>query len=267
MESLLWASECFNRSTTAANDGWLSPHGDHPPLPLLPFFQPAYHHRVAQQRKSDPRSCLCYFLNFGYNHGHDCLKILDAETGKVLFSCDVTWYHPEASFIPPVTAVGNLSTAPPEDIYVPILTPVPSVAAPAPAPVPPAPAPATTPTPVPAPAPTPASTIPAPPTPISNSPAPIPPHGSRALTHEGYVELPGRMRGEIRALHGALREYAHRHGLPLLDYAALVSILEKGEAIHEIVRQQGASPNLPTARASDLHTPSSVFEAEAPPHA
>ena len=25
MESLLWASECFNRSATAANDGWLSP--------------------------------------------------------------------------------------------------------------------------------------------------------------------------------------------------------------------------------------------------
>ena len=26
MESLLWASECFNRSATAANDGWFSPH-------------------------------------------------------------------------------------------------------------------------------------------------------------------------------------------------------------------------------------------------
>ena len=42
MESLLWASECFNRSATAANDGWLSPHeifyGNRPLLPLLPFF-------------------------------------------------------------------------------------------------------------------------------------------------------------------------------------------------------------------------------------
>ena len=66
MESLLWASECFNRSATAANDGWLSPHGilygSRPPLLLLPFFQPVYH-RVPRQRKIDPRARLCYSLN------------------------------------------------------------------------------------------------------------------------------------------------------------------------------------------------------------
>ena len=86
MESLLWASECFNRSATAANDGWLSLHkifyGSRLPLPLLSFFQPVYH-RVPRQRKSDPRIRLCYFRNFGYNHGHDCHKLLDAGTGKV----------------------------------------------------------------------------------------------------------------------------------------------------------------------------------------
>ena len=57
MESLLGASECFNRSATAANDGWFAPHdifyGNRPPLPLLPFFQPA-NHRVPRQRQSDP---------------------------------------------------------------------------------------------------------------------------------------------------------------------------------------------------------------------
>ena len=62
IESLLWASECFNRSATAANDGWLSPHEifyvNRPPLPLLPFFQPAYH-RVPRQHKNDPRARLC----------------------------------------------------------------------------------------------------------------------------------------------------------------------------------------------------------------
>ena len=86
MESLLWASECFSWSATAVNDGWLSPHeilyGNRPPMALLPCFQPAYH-RVHRQRKSDPRARLCYFLNIGYNHGHDCHKLLDAETGKV----------------------------------------------------------------------------------------------------------------------------------------------------------------------------------------
>ena len=61
MESLLWTSECFNRPATVVNDGWLSPHevfyGSRPPLPLLPFFQPASH-RGPRQRKSDPRGRL-----------------------------------------------------------------------------------------------------------------------------------------------------------------------------------------------------------------
>ena len=88
MESLLWASECFNRSATAANDGWLSPHeifyGNRPSLPLLPFFQPAYH-RVPRQHKSDPRACLCICLTSattmgtrlpqtaGRGDGQDCI--------------------------------------------------------------------------------------------------------------------------------------------------------------------------------------------------
>ena len=269
MESLLWASECFNGLATAANDGWLSPHeifyGNRPSLLLLPFFQLAYH-RVPRQRKSDPRACLWYFLNFGCSHGHDCHKLLDAETGKVAFSRDVTWHHPEAPLIPPETAVGKPPTAPPGDICVPIPTPIPSVTAPAPAPVPLAPAPAPSPTPVPAPAPTPAPPTSPPPIPMSNSPAPIPPRVSRELAHEGYVEMPGRTRGETRAMRDASREYVHRHGLPL-DYAALVSMLEKGEEIHKIVHEHGASPDLPTARASDLYTPANVFEAETSPHA
>ena len=267
MESLLWASECFNRSVTAANDGWLSPHeifyGNRSPLPLLPFFQPTYH-RVPRQHKSDPRACLCYIFNFGYNHGYDCHKLLDAKTGKVVFSHDVTWHNPEASLIPPATAVGNPPIASPEDIYVPM--PAPSVTAPAPAPVPPVPAPAPSPTPVPAPAPTPATPTPPPPIPMSNPPVQIPPHVSRELAHEGYVEMSGRTRGEARAMRETSREYARRHGMPL-DHAALVSMLDKGEAIHEIIHERGASSDLPTARASDLPTPANVMEAETSPHA
>ena len=140
------------------------------------------------------------------------------------------------------------------------------VTATAPAPEPPAPAPATTPTPVPTPAPTPASTMPPPPTPMTNSPAPIPPRASRELAHDGYVEMPGRTRGKTRALRDPSREYTHRNGLPL-DHAALVSMLGEGEAINEIVRQHGVSPDLPIARASDLHTLTSISEVEALPHA
>ena len=56
LESLLWGSECFNRAASSANDGWLSPHevfyGGRPPLPLLPFFHPAYY-RTPRARKMD----------------------------------------------------------------------------------------------------------------------------------------------------------------------------------------------------------------------
>ena len=44
-------------------------------------------------------------------------------------------------------------------------------------------------------------------------------------------------------------------------------MLEKGEAVNEIVHEHGASPDLPTARALDLHTSAIVSEAEMSPHA
>ena len=74
---------------------------------------------------------------------------------------------------------------------------------------------------------------------MSNSPAPIPPRVSRELAHEGYVETPERTRGETRAMREASREYACRHVLPL-DLAALVLMLDQGEAIHKIVHESCA---------------------------
>ena len=256
LESLLWASECYNRAATSVNDEWLFPHeifyGSRPRLPLLPFLQSAYH-RVPRQRKTDPRARMCYFLNFGCNHGQDCYRLLDAETGRVAYSRDVTWHHPETPWITPIRAP---PTEPPRDIYVPMPQSVP-VAASSPAPIatPPAPAPA--------------ATLPPPPTPTSNSPAPTPPRVSRELDHEGYVEMPGRTRGETRALRDVSRDYAHRHDIPL-DHAAMASMLAKGEATNEIVRQHGASkdsPDLSTAHASDLPTPNNASDVEKSPHA
>ena len=147
------------------------------------------------------------------------------------------------------------ANGPPRDIYAPMPQSVP-VAAPSLAPVatPPAPAPA--------------ATQPPPPTRTSNFPDPISPCVSRELEHEGYVEMPGRMRGETRALRDASREYAHHHGIPW-DHAAMVSMQAKGEATNEIVRQHGASmdsPDLPTAYALDLPTPSNGSDVEKSPH-
>ena len=256
LESLLWASECYNRAATSMNDEWLSPHeifyGSCPVLPLLPFLQPAYY-RVPRQRTTDPRARMWHFLNFGYNHGRDCYQLLDAETGRVAYSRDVTWHHPKAPWITPIRAA---PTEPPRDIYIPMPQSVP-VAAPSPAPV-------ATPS-----APAPAATLPPPATRTSNSPAPIPPRVSRELEHEGYVEIPRWTRGETRALRDASRDYAHRYGIPL-DHAAVVSMLAKGEATNEIVRQHGTSkdsPGLPTALASDLPTPYNVSDVEKSPYA
>ena len=81
--------------------------------------------------------------------------------------------------------------------------------------------------------------------------------------------MPVRARGETRALRDASRDYAHRHGISL-DHAAIVSMLAKGEATNEIVRQHGASkdsPDLPTAHASDLPTPNNMSDVEKSPHA
>ena len=256
LESLLWASECYNRAATSVNDEWLSPHeifyGSSPRLPLLPFLQPAYH-RLPRQRKTDPRARMCYFLNSGYNYGRYCYRLLDAETGRVAHSRDVTWHHLETPWITPIR---DAPTEPPRDTHVPMLQSVP-VAAPSPAPVatPPAPAPA--------------EILPPPPTPTSKSPAPIPPRVSREFEYEGYLEMPGRTRVETRALRDASRKYAHRHGLPL-DHAAMVSMLAKVEATNENVRQHGASkdaPDLPTAHASGLPTPNNVCDVEKSPHA
>ena len=81
----MWASEGFNRSATTANSGMLSPHevffGDRPPLPVLPFCKPAYH-RVPRRNKMHPQARPCFPLNFGYNHGSDCFKIMLRGDGK-----------------------------------------------------------------------------------------------------------------------------------------------------------------------------------------
>ena len=193
-----------------------------------------------------------YFLNLGYNHGRGCYRLLDVETGRVAYSRDVTWHHPKTQWITPIRAA---PAELPRDIYVPMQQSMP-VAAPSPAPVaiPPALAPA--------------KTLPPSPTPTSNSPAPIPRRVNRKLEYEGYVEMPGRTRGETRVLRDASREYAPRHGLSL-NHGAVASILAKGEATNEIVCQHGASkdsPDLSTAQ-SDLPTLNNVSDVEKSPHA
>ena len=73
-------------------------------MPTLPFCKPAYH-RLPRHGKLDRQTRLCYFLNFGYNHESDCIKIMDAETGRVVHSRNVTWHQPREPLISPAPTV------------------------------------------------------------------------------------------------------------------------------------------------------------------
>ena len=142
-ESILWASEGFNRSATTANSGMLSPYeifyGSRPPMPTLQFCKPAYH-RVPRQGKLDRQARPCYFLNFGHNHGSVCMKIMDAETGRIVHSRDVTWHQPREPLISPAPTVGSEVPQPPSGTettdYIHIQPTPAATTAPAAAPVP-----------------------------------------------------------------------------------------------------------------------------------
>ena len=118
---------------------------------------------------------MCYSLNFGYNHGQDCYRILDAETGRVAYSRDVTWHHQETTWITPIRAA---PTEPPRDIYISMPQSVPVAAL--------SPAPVITPL-----APAPTEALPPPPTPAPYSPAPNPPRVSRKLESRDTGRCPG----------------------------------------------------------------------------
>lgn len=60
----------------------------------------------------------------------------------------------------------------------------------------------------------------------SEPPPYVPTRVRRELEHEGYEKMPGRTRGETRALRDASRELRHRHGLvSRMDHANFVSML------------------------------------------
>ena len=215
-----------------------------PPMPVLPFYKLAYH-CVPSRSKMDPQAPPCFPLNFGYNHGSDCFKIVDAETGRVVHSRNVTWHQsrePIISLAPTLGSGVSLSSDAKTPDYV-YIQPTPAATAT------PATAPATV-------APVPASvvTVPAP-TPTSNPPTPIPDRVVRELGHEADVRMPGRTRGKKRTMS---------------TRAALAQYLATRGGFNEAFREHDlpkAEIDLPTAPASNIPTPSTVAETEASEHA
>ena len=248
MESVLWASEGFNHSATTANSGMLSPHevffGSRPPMPILPFCKPAYH-RIPRQTKMDRQARPCFFLNFGYNHGSDCFKVMDAETGRIVHSRDVTWHQPREPLISPAPTVGSGVPQSPSDAEIPDYVHIQT---------------ATT-TPPAAPVPAPDHAAPAPP---RQSTAPLPDRVVRELGHEGDARMPGCTRGETRAMRESPRS------MDLMSHAALAQGIATREAFDEAFHEHELPPpdaNLPTAPASDVPTPSIVAVADSSEHA
>ena len=250
MKSVLWASEGFNRSVTTANSGMLSPYeifyGSRLPMPTLPFCKPAYH-CILRQGKLDRKARPCYFLNFCYNHGSDCVKIMDAETGRMVHSRDVTWHQPREPLISPAPTVGSevpqspSGTATLEYIHI-------------------QPAPAATTAPAAAPVPAFDNAAPAPP---RNPTIPISDRVVWELGHEGDVRMPGRTEGETRAMRESPRS------MDLMSHAALAQGIATREAFDEaFCEHELPSPDagLPTTPASDVPTPSTVAEANSSNH-
>ena len=251
MGSVLWASEGFNLSATTVNSGMISAYevffGSRPPVRVLPFCKPAYH-RVPRQGKLDRQARPCYFLNFGYNHGSDYLKIMDAETGRIVDSRDVTWHQPREPLISPAPKVGSGVPQSPSGADTPDYIHI-------------QPTPAATTTPTAAPVPAPDNAAPAPP---RNPTASIRDRVVLELGHEADVRMPGRARGETRAM----RESPHSMGL--IFHAALAQGITTREAFDEAFQEHELRPpnaDLPTAPASDVPTPSTVAEAESSEHA
>ena len=224
MESVLWASEGFNRPATSAKSGMLSPHevffGDRPPMPVLPFCKPTYH-SVPRRSKMDPQARPSFSVSFGYNHGNDCFKTMSAETGRVVHSRDVPWHQPRKPLISPAPTVGSgvlhLSSGAetPDYVYIQNLQLLPRL--------PP---------------------LQLPPhrclhqsSPLQHprshqiAPAPIPDRVAPELGHEADVRMPGRARGETRTMRGS------QHSMGLMFHAALAQQLATREAFDETFRE------------------------------
>ena len=162
---------------------------------------------------------------------------MDAETGRIVHSRDVTWHQPWKSLISPAPTVeSEVPQSPsgataPEYIYI-------------------QPAPA-------------ATTAPAA-APTRHATEPIRDRVVRELGHEGDVRMPGRTRGETRAMRESPRS------MGLMSHAALAQGIATREAFDEAFHEHELPPpdaDLPTAPASDVPTPSTVAEADSSEHA
>ena len=92
-ESMRWACDCLNRTSTTANPENKSPyemwHGKTAVLQLLPFLKPGFCRRK-RGHKLEPKAQECYYLGPSMNHPHDAMRVLTK--GRIVVTTrNVTW--------------------------------------------------------------------------------------------------------------------------------------------------------------------------------
>ena len=94
LASVIWASDCSNRSTNKANRGWLPPNkilfGWKPPLEVVPFSQEEMM-RVKRTFNSDVQSVKCFFPHGANNHSTSTVLVFRVDTGRVCHTNKIGW--------------------------------------------------------------------------------------------------------------------------------------------------------------------------------
>ena len=145
---------------------------------------------------------------------------MNAETGRIVHLRDVTWHQSREPLISPAPTIGSGVPQSPSGAEMPDYVHI-------------QPAPAATATPTAAPVPASANAAPAPP---QNPPASIPECVVCKLGHEADVCMPGRTRGETRAM------IESPHSMGLMFHAALAQGMATREAFDEAFREHELPP-------------------------
>ena len=88
-----YMNDCVNTTVTTANPHFTLPFGTYfgkvPPANTLAFMLPGFR-RVHCSHKSEPKAERYFYLNRGWNHPRDCVKVVTL-SGHSSETLDVTW--------------------------------------------------------------------------------------------------------------------------------------------------------------------------------
>ena len=103
-------NDCINTTATTANPHSKEPYEMYfeelPPANTLAFMEPGFR-RVHRSHKSEPKAERCFYLNRGWNHSRDYVKVVTL-SGQSSNTRDVTW---EVDRVPIIAATPDAGEA------------------------------------------------------------------------------------------------------------------------------------------------------------